>query len=300
VCIPADERESLVRKLRDDSNHVGRDLLLATMHKQYYWPAMARDISPIIVSCTRCQQFGERRLRGKLKPITQLAPMRLLSMDYVSLPKTKGGWKSVLAIIVYFSRYVWAHKFKGEGNGKKTVEALQSIFRQLGVPRIIMSDGGKHLDCKEVNNYLSDKGILRHITPAYEPSTNGLVENANRLLIRALERATAGDIGGGAEIEDWPKLFDEVSAKINRRIVSTTGHSPNSLMFAYEWKHDRSVPDEEEQLTQAEEIIAQAVATITDRRLKIRSNSSASNVRSSAKRSLHQHFARTGQKDATS
>ena len=149
--------------------------------------------------------------------------MYLISADWLSLPLGKGGMKSVLVLVDYFSHHVWAYKFKGEGTGKKTVNALQTVFGTFGYPAILMSDGGRHLDCEEVNSFCRERGTRCHITPAYVPKTNGLVENTNCLLVRALVRATVGGLDEGHHINEWPELLGDILAAINSHLVSTTG-----------------------------------------------------------------------------
>lgn len=169
---------------------MGRDSLLAKLHRKLHWPNMAKSVIPIIRTCSRCQQFGCRILRAPVNPVTVLCPVQLLSMDYFSLPTSKRRFKSVLVVIDYFSRYIWVYKMKGEGTGKKTVESLVDLFHTFGAPKVLMSDGGGHLDCKEVNSFCTAKGVVRSVTPVYQPHTNGAVEGANRIILKVIERST--------------------------------------------------------------------------------------------------------------
>ena len=53
--------------------------------------------------------------------------MDLVSADYLSLLKGKGGYKTVLMIIDTHSSFVWAYKLKTAGTGKTTLDGLQDV-----------------------------------------------------------------------------------------------------------------------------------------------------------------------------
>ncbi|GAA5857406.1 hypothetical protein JCM9279_001790 [Rhodotorula babjevae] len=205
-CIPERERRALVLSTHKQLAHGGRD---------------------------RCQQFGRQVFRTKLQPISVLAPMQLLSMDYFSLPRIGArGYKSVLVIVDYFSRFTWAYKFK-EDTGRTTVSALTDLFDRFGCPSVLLSDNGSHLNCKEVNTFCEERGVERRTTPTYLPNTNGLVERTNSLLLSALERACAPANADGPT-QKWPDKLHSVVDQLNNRVVSTTGSRPSDLIFGYE------------------------------------------------------------------
>ncbi|GAA5832202.1 hypothetical protein JCM3770_002549, partial [Rhodotorula araucariae] len=184
-CIPQRERRSLILSAHEQLAHAGRDRVIAHLFQRFYWPNLTASVASTIASCRQCQQFGRQVFRTKLQPISVLAPMQLLSMDYFSLPVT-GGFKSVLVVVDYFSRYTWAYKFKKD-NGASTISGLSDIFTRFGAPTVLLSDNGSHLNSKEGNAFCEEHGVERRTTPTYSPNTNGLVERTNATLLRALE-----------------------------------------------------------------------------------------------------------------
>ncbi|KAL8279757.1 hypothetical protein RQP46_007852 [Phenoliferia psychrophenolica] len=279
-CIPESERLALLREAHTDHIHSGRNLLLAKLAPDFYWPNMVSSIEATIQTCPTCQQFGRRSVRGKLNPITVLELMQLLSMDYLTLPDSKsdnggkeGGFKSVLLVIDFFTRHIWGYKFTGEGTGKKTVSALSSLFKTFGAPHTIMSDGGGHLDCKEVNQFLARLGVQRVITPPYAPYTNGHIEGANKLLIRALTRMLLDDSStpDGTNFSRWPGRFDDCIDSLNDRIVSTTGFSSKDLLFTYKWRKTRATkrptaPSPSARNLELFQLLSEALSQQVDRR----------------------------------
>ncbi|KAM0787487.1 hypothetical protein ACM66B_003562 [Microbotryomycetes sp. NB124-2] len=122
--------------------------------------------------------------------------MQLLSMDYMSLPAAS-GYKTVL-------------------------------------PEVLMSDNGLHFANKEVDAFCADCAIVVAKTPLYLPHTNGAVEGANGLLINVLKKElAAADLDENSRNNQWPHALDLLVARLNSRVVGTTGHRPADLLFAY-------------------------------------------------------------------
>ncbi|GAA5852991.1 hypothetical protein JCM9279_003776 [Rhodotorula babjevae] len=176
--------------------------------------------APTKLQPQKCQQFGQQVFRAKLQPISVLAPMQLLSMDYFSLPRSGArGYKSVLVIVDYFSRFTWAYKFK-EDTGRMTVSALTDLFDRFECPSVLLSDNGSHLNCKEVNTFCEERGVERRTTPTYLPNTNGLVERTNGLLLSALKRACAPTDADGPT-QKWLDKLHSVIDQLNNRVPKT-------------------------------------------------------------------------------
>ncbi|SCZ98864.1 BZ3500_MvSof-1268-A1-R1_Chr3-1g05672 [Microbotryum saponariae] len=263
-CIPLHERQQLIEDTHTALNHAGRDLMVVHLSERFYWPGMAQSVAPVIVTCERCQQFGKRVIRAKLWPITVLAPMDLLAMDYFSLPVSPNKHKSVLVVTDLFSRYVWAFKFKGEGTAKRTIEGLVEIIKTFGTPRILMSDGGTHFKNANVEAFCADKGILRITTPPYAPHTNGAVEGANKRILQAISRATVGSVDA-TTFSPWCQSLEAVVYAMNNRIIPATGYRPADLMFTFvrSMPSEGAPPDE-----QAIEILAHALTSWADLTLR--------------------------------
>lgn len=259
-CIPQRETTALILAAHNELAHGGRDRIVAHLWERYYWPDMTSSISRAIATCTQCQKFGRQVFRTKLQPISILAPMQLLSMDYLSLPRT-ARFKSDLVIVDYFSRYTWVYKFDGDGTGAKTVKSLRDLFNRFGRPQVLLSDNGRHFNCEEVRSFCSEEGVTFRTTPTYSPNTNGLVERTNGLLLRALERECASPSLVEPQGRAWPSVLQSVVDRLNDRIVSTTGKRPSELIFAYR----RSAPKE---ATPDDELLHEALSACMDRRLE--------------------------------
>src|SRR6266481_8134430 len=118
-------------------------------------------------------------------------PFDLISTDYLTLLKGKGGYKTVLLMIDTFSNFIWAYRLKSAGTGKMTLDGLRNLVLHYWKPDTIMTDGGSHFNNEEVQGCCEVQDIWHITTPAYAPWTNGLIENANKILLSCLRRMCA-------------------------------------------------------------------------------------------------------------
>ena len=82
-------------------------------------------------------------------------PLDLVSTNYLSLPKGKGGYKTVLMLC---NRYplilhvgIQTLKLKMAGTGKTTLDGLWDVVLRFWKPGTTMMDGGLHFDNEEVH-----------------------------------------------------------------------------------------------------------------------------------------------------
>ena len=62
------------------------------------------------------------------------------------------------------------------------------IFPRFGVPRIIISDGGKHFINKILAKLLLQYGVQHRVATPYHPQTSGHVEVSNMQIKEILEK----------------------------------------------------------------------------------------------------------------
>ena len=164
-------------------------------------------------------------------------------MDFTTFPVGAGGYKSVLVLVDYFTRFIWAKCFKGSGMAKQVIGMLQDVYDVFGNPTILASDGGSHFR-GEVTDFCARRGIRQHITPAYQPHTNGLVEGANNLIASTIAKLLPeGTEEDKPSAWGWPALLPSAVALLNTRVVRSMGHTPAELMFNRE-RRQTDVPDD--------------------------------------------------------
>lgn len=97
--------------------------------------------------------------------------------------------------------------FKMASSVKTTIKSLNSICSSYAPPETFMSDRGQHFDNNKVKAACKKWGMKLHVTPAYSPWVNGLVEGMNKLLLYVLAHLCAPGVGeDGWQSMPWEKL----------------------------------------------------------------------------------------------
>jgi hypothetical protein len=203
-------------------------------------PKLDQSILKAILDYARCKNFGSTHLHSLLQPITRRHPFELLVGDYLSLPVGKGGFHTIGLYHDIFSQHVWGDMFKTARSAKTTNKSIDNICNIYALPGTFMCDGGQHFNNNEVKDNCAKWGIKLHITPAYSPWINGLVEGTNKLLLYVLAHLCAPEIGeDGWQTTGWDKLlpktwpdhFQEAINILNWRILPALKFSPKELML---------------------------------------------------------------------
>ncbi|SPO20939.1 uncharacterized protein UTRI_00416 [Ustilago trichophora] len=216
--------------------HAGINMLVKKLRLQEMvtWPKLYADAKEVLKTCQACQLYGPR-CRSQVDPIIVAAPMETWAMDFVSLP-TSHGKSKLLVIVDYFSRYLWTFPL-AQARGVDVVASLKSLHDNLStLPSTIITDGGSHFDCAEVYDFLTEHGVDQHITPAYAPWVNGLVERNNGLILQTLRRlcAAAAVDAVSSLTFPWTEQLSTATRELNRRpIADLSNLSPTELLFGF-------------------------------------------------------------------
>jgi hypothetical protein len=144
-------------------------------------------------------------------------PFERLCLDYLSVPTGKEGWKTILMVVDWFSRWLWVFKSKQAGNGVFMVKALKYIRLHYAKAESIFTDGWLHFNCVEVTEWCQLHGVDHEFSPEYAPWVNGLVEGHNNILLDQLKWACMGN--GETPTEDemkkWPDHFKGAVGVLN-------------------------------------------------------------------------------------
>ena len=155
----------------------------------------------------------------------------------------ESAWSRVLwdvtLLIGTFSNFIWAYKLKSTGTGKTTLSALMDLCCRYWQPDTFMTDGGPHFNNAEVNEYCRQQGIEHIMTPAYALWANGLIENANKILLGHLKCLCAPNLEDvdGDEAEpiampaQWTEHLDEAVWSMEDRILPALKFTPRELLW---------------------------------------------------------------------
>jgi hypothetical protein len=237
-CINREEAQALAMKQHSEGGHWGWDVIKIVLTDQIYSPKLDTSIMAAISDCSRCKNFGASHLHSLLEPITCRHPFELLVGDYLTLPKAK-GYNTLGVYLDTFSQHIWVFKYKLAGTARTTIESLEQIFRNFTASKMFMSDGGKHFNNTSIKNFCAKWNCKTHVTAAYSPWINSLVEGTNKILLHILKRLCAPNLGEGnyktsswEELPiNWPDHLDNAITALNHRILLALKFSPKELLL---------------------------------------------------------------------
>ena len=228
LVIPKKFVRNVLTRLHNDQGHPGRDRTLSLIKDRFYWPGSTRDVEDWIANCGRCVRRKTHPLRAPLVNITTNQPLELVSMDFLTLEKSLGGFQHMLVITDHFTRYAMAVPTKNQ-TARTTAEAFFNNFVvNFGLPKKIHSDQGANFEGKLIKELCNITGMTKSRTTPYHPAGNGMTEKFNRTLLDML-----GTIEP-AKKSDWKSYVSPIVHAYNCTRHSSTGFSPYFLMFGRE------------------------------------------------------------------
>jgi transposase InsO family protein len=248
-CVTKQEAETLAGEIHRNGGHFHRDNIKAQMISRFTCPKLDLAITKAINECGKCKNFGPTFIHSLLEPITRRHPFELIATDTLSMPPGKGGYTKLGLFVDTYSRHLWVTKHKSATTGKTSSAGYGHICDTFVPAETLMTDGGPEFDNKELRAECEARGTTLHITPAYSPWVNGLVEGMNKKLLGVLKRMCAPNLGEdescAADVpRNWPDHLDEAVRVINNTILPSLGYSANELLFGLV-VNTRATPAEE-------------------------------------------------------
>jgi transposase InsO family protein len=171
--------------------------------------------------------------------------------DYLSMPPGKGGYHTIGLYLDVFLQHMWAFKYKMAGTAKTTVDVVSMVTKAYIALEMFMMDSGSHFNNAVVQEYCDANGIKQHITLAYSPWVNGLVEGLNKILLHVLKQLCMLDVGEEDNMEGWEKLpkhwpdhLDEVVKALNNHILPVLKFSLKELLLGIAINTLRTEPED--------------------------------------------------------
>jgi Reverse transcriptase (RNA-dependent DNA polymerase)/RNase H-like domain found in reverse transcriptase/Integrase zinc binding domain/Chromo (CHRromatin Organisation MOdifier) domain len=232
--VPNDEklRTKMTQDVHDSllCGHPGRENTAQILSRQYFWPRMSQDVRRFVRNCDTCGRSKAWRdvRQGFLKPLP--LPDRIwseISIDFVvDLPMSNGCTNMVV---------ITDRLGKGticDGLVDITAETvarwfLRTFYRRHYLPKAIVSDRGTQFVGHLWTRICSLLGIVRRLSTAFHPETDGATERMNQTVETYLRMFV------NYAQDDWEELLPYAELAINNRTATATKVSPFFLEHGY-------------------------------------------------------------------
>ena len=188
---------------------------------------MKEDMTHNVTKVCRClkQKPPAMKQRVPLQPIIIIAPLQMVSVDFLHLEASTGGYEYILVVMDHFTRYAQAYVTKDK-SAKTAAEKIHNDFiLRFGLPETIHYDQGGEFENKLFYNLDKLIGARHSRTSPYHPQGNGQVERFNRTFLSMLRTLPE------KHKSRWHDHLNKVVHAYNCTKNDATGYAPFSLLY---------------------------------------------------------------------
>jgi mRNA-degrading endonuclease RelE of RelBE toxin-antitoxin system len=193
------------------------------------WPNLRAHVKKYIRCCDVCQKSEGWKKAIVTSRYTTSAhrPMERVSMDTIGpFGKTEKDYRYVVVIIDCFSRFVDLYPVKST-TGEEAAEALLWHLGRYGAPLQIVSDNGPQFVNASIQELFRLTGVHYSNTMAYSHQENGIVERANREVLRHVRNI----MYERNVMEKWHQNLPMVMRLMNSTVHESLGFAPASIIY---------------------------------------------------------------------
>ena len=235
LIVPKHMQAQVLEYAHDKMGHLGREKTQSIARSRFFWIGLTRSMEEKIKTCPRC-------IRAKtpyqpdcapLGTIEATRPLEIVSIDFLSLEHSQGGYNSILVMTDVMTKYAWAYPTKNQEAKTVAKILVEDFITHYGIPEQIHSDQGQCFEGKVIQHMCKMLGVKKTHTTIYHPQGNP-VERWNRTLLSMLR--TLDDL----EKQKWKAHVAPLVHAYNCTKHESSGYTPYFLMFG---RHPRLAID---------------------------------------------------------
>ena len=204
---------------------------------------MDKDVNWWIRTCDVCQR-RKRPTKEPKAPMTKYVsgfPNERVAMDVMGpFIKSKNGNRYVLCMTDHFSKFSRAFAIPDQVAERVAKLFVREWVYMWGEPLSLHTDRGSNFESELMTQVCKLLHVSKTRTTAYHPQGNAQVERYNQTIADIVAKLTDKE-----EFTDWDEQLPIAVSAYNATEHSTTGFTPNKLMFNRELMHnfDKMLPE---------------------------------------------------------
>jgi len=186
---------------------------------------MTSHVKRFVKACHSCQvnKPSNTAPAGPLQPLpVPSKPWESVSLDFITaLPKTNSGYDAIVVFVDRLTKMVHFVPTHTSATAQQTARLfLQSIFRQHGMPRSLISDRDSKFTSDFWQSFFTTLGTTLNLSTSYHPQSDGQTERMNRTLEQVLRHFV------NIHHNDWDDFLPLAEFAMNNSTSATTTYTP--------------------------------------------------------------------------
>ena len=227
LILPSKLKPLVYNELHVNMGHLGIDRTTELIKSRFYWPLMDDDIKYFVTKiCPFVRRKNPHIIKAAaMQSISTSEPLEIISMDFLHLDKSSGGYQYLLVVTDLFTKFTQFYVTRNK-EGKTAEQRFYNDFiLKFGLPRNLLHDQGKEFDNNLFKHLPRFCNIKRIRTSLYHPHINGQTEMMNQTMINMLKTLAERNKA------NWKDHIHKLLHAYNCTTHSSTGYSPYYLLF---------------------------------------------------------------------